>query len=379
MNPLVSLKVFFIVYILGVFIMTVEAKNYHYSINAGNPTNYPMQYDFYNNYFFDEKKNRFLNFYPAGGGESYWGTGSQSTLLSENNPLPYGVHVQWFSVVENVFWEGEYVFNQSLFNSLKNYTVLNILNRQVLPFKASFDFVINIVPGGMVTIWIKGGGEQLLLGTFQAKRINQEPSWESFYRSTQLSYYMGREEYRRFKIDGSKKYIQESFNNVSERFNTEQPSGQLTSIPWQKTMKTYSWYLAINDQYFTLRDYRADYVNGELKYTYFDMDQLVNNRAVPYEISFYYQEKQNNNKLERADIYFDSDEIMQAFREIALTPPLETTIKLYIDFNPSYESIFAYLVKGNKKIELDKITAKRPDLYNSSVNIPWPEQVNRYK
>lgn len=144
-------------------------------------------------------------------------------------------------------------------------------------------------------------------------------------------------------------------------------------------MKTYSWYLAINDQYFTLRDYRADYVNGEIKYTYFDMDQLVNNRAVPYEISFYYQEKQNNNKLERADIYFDSDEIMQAFREIALTPPLESPIKLYIDFKPSYDSIFAYLIKGNKKIELKKIDAKRPDLYNASINTPWPEQVKRYK
>lgn len=144
-------------------------------------------------------------------------------------------------------------------------------------------------------------------------------------------------------------------------------------------MKTYPWYLSINEPYFTLRDYFTNYTNGETKYTYFNDNQLAKNRAVPYELTIYYQEKQNNNKLERADVIFDADEIMQAFKKMNLTPPLEAPINLYLDFKPDYKRLDAYLVKGNQRIELKKGSAKRPDLYNAGVNEPWLEQVKRYK
>lgn len=367
--------VFIFISLLGLASMTSEAKEYDYTVEAGYPLNYPMQYS-YNNYLTDAKGNRLLNFFPAGGGATYFGSGTQATLASERNPLPHGIHVQWFSVVENCFWEGDYVFNQNILNNLTHYTVLDILNRSTDRFTDIFGFTVYVAPGGLVSVWVSGGGEKFLVAQFQAKKMVVEPQWEVFYKSTQYSWYMPREEFRTFMMEGMDDYIKKSFKGKAERFNTVQ-TGTLTSIPWQAAMKTYPWYLTINDPYFTLRDYVANYVNGEFKYTYFDDNQLAKNRAVPYQISYYYQEKQNNNKLTRGMITFDADEIMQGFKKMNLTPPLDAPINLYLDFND--KSLSAYLVKGNQKLELTKISAERPDLYNAGVDEPWPEQIKRYK
>lgn len=373
---------FFIIGFLGSYSMTSEAKDYKYSIDGGSPNRYPAIYDFYGNYFTDDKGNKLLAFVP-GGNSTYWGGGRQATLLSERNPLPSGIKVKWFSIAENAFWEGSYTFNSQLLNSLIKYKTDDILYRKQRNFIDSMDFTVYVTPGGLVTVWVSGAGEVFLLAQFHAQKMQQEPDWNVFYR-TSIS---GRGEpepkdiYIKKLQNRIEKNINESLNGKSEFFDDRLPAGKLTAAPWLRLMKTYDWYLSINNQYFTLRDYRVYYVNAESRFIYSGDNQLVKPRPVPSSLNFFFQNKQNKNIPERINVKFDRDEIMKAFAELALIPPMSEPINLYMDIKLDLSDLQAYAIKGNKKILLKKASPELVDLYDGSydINTPWPEQTKHWK
>lgn len=368
---------------LGGYSMNSEAKDYSYGINGGSPNRYPAIYDFNGNYFTDNKGGVLLPFVPSGNA-MYWGGGSQATLASERNPMPYGIKVRWFSVAENIFWEGSHTFDQKILKGLTHYRTDDILYRRQKNFVDSMDFTVYVTPGGLVTVWVSGAGENILLAQFYAKKIQQEPDWDSFYRTTidGRGESEAREEYVKDYLKRQKSYIQKALNGKAEFFDDTQPEGKpLTATPWLRLMKTYDWYLSVNDQYFTLRDYRVYYVNAESRFIYSGDNQLVKARPVPSLLNFFFQNKQNQNTPERINIEFDVDEIMQAFAELSLTPPLDKPINLYMEIKPDLSDLKAYAIKGDKKILLKKASPELVDLYDGGydVDIPWPEQTKNWR
>jgi len=380
--PIFNNKYHFIlllIILVGSFTMTTEARDYKYSIDAGYPPSYPMVYDYHGSYFSNAGGVPFLYFYPPSGGAVYWPEGSQATVLSEKNPLPNKIHVQWYSVIEDKFWEGEHDIDQTLLRRLEGYTVLNLLNRNEKSFTQLFSFNVYVVPGGLVSLWVSGGGETFLLAQFQAKPMKEDPNWSKFYRSSVSRYtdIEPREIFKDSRMRRAQTFIDNSLKGKAERFDISK--NYLTSMPWKSLMKKYPWELKINTAYFKLTDYFVAYSNGERLYTYINTQQLDKDRSIPFEIYMYYQDDQK--KLNRIDISFDNDEIMKAFQSINLLPPVQGNIALYIDFNPEYKSIFTYLVKKEHKIELKKIRGSRKNLYSfgGNLNVPWDKQTKRYK
>lgn len=357
-----------IVCLLGSYNMSSSAKSYPYIIEAGSPNSYPMVYSFEGNYFFDAQGKAFLNFTTPGGGSNvFWGYGTQATQLSEINPLPYGINVRWFSALEDQFWEGRYIFKQDMLQKLPDHIVDNLLFRTKVPFARFFKFKVYVVTGGLVTVWAAAEGEQYLVGQFYAKKMINKPDWDDFYKQSinpMASIAKPKQDYIDEITQRSNEFIKKLLNGKAEKFNIEQQE-PYTAQPWLRTMKGYYWKLELNNS-FELKDYLAWYVNGEKIFTYFGDDQLAVKRAVPYDFTMYFEDKNNNNELERADFILDPDEVMQAFQEFELIPPLDIPITLFVDIQPDYKKIFFYVVKGNKRVKLNKILkAQRHDLYNN--------------
>lgn len=328
------------------------AKDYQYSVHVGAPDSYDMLYDFDNNYLTDQNGKVLLHFACTGGSPaSGWGMGQQATLLSEVNPLPHGIHVRWFSVAENQFWEGTYQFNYQFLDRLTRYTVNNILYRTQKGFTEYFNFVVYVVPGGMVNVWVTSTGEQYLIAQFQAKKV-EESNWDDFSKKVLVGRDISRQDYIKQSL------VHPSMSQTKQELEKGKP---LNASFWQKLMKTYQWQLIINKD-FILTDYLAWYVNGEKFFTYQNDNQLSQKRAVPYDFSFYFEDK--NKELHRFDLTIDQQEIVQGFERIALTPPLDTPINLCIEITPDLKGLSAFLVKGNTKLELHKMKGQYPELYN---------------
>lgn len=143
--------------------------SYYYIIDGGSPNLYPAIYDFNGNYFLDKNGDLLLAFVPKGSA-MYWGNGIQATLLSEYHPMPYGIHVRWFSVAENIPWEGQHHFDQQLLHNLTQYKVDDFLSRRSEYFTDGMIFTVYVTPGGLVTVWVSGAGENYLVDQFYAKK-----------------------------------------------------------------------------------------------------------------------------------------------------------------------------------------------------------------
>ncbi len=329
-------------------------KEYKYHVNLGAAVAYEVLYDFDSNYLTDEQGNVLLPFAVFGGSPTeQWGMGQQATAVSERNPLPSGIKVKWFSVTENQFWEGEYRFNQQFLENLTHYTIDALLTRSQEKFTEYMGIIVYAVPGGLVTVWIRGGhgSEQFLLAQFQAKKV-EEPNWDYFsQRVLKRQKTISREDYIKEVL--SRPTMQQTAKELAEG---KKPSSEY----WQQLMKTYPWQLTLSEG-FTLKGYSTWYQNGEKYYTYQQDNQLAKNRPVPRDFTFYFEG--NGHTLQRFDFIPDAEEIKQAFAEIALTSPLEAPIDLHLEISKDIKQLDAFLIKGDTKIELKNIKVRRVRLY----------------
>lgn len=338
---------------------SATAKIYPYSINVGAAPKYDVLFDFDNNYFTDSEGKPLLRFTAIGGSPAIdWGGGSQATLLSEKNPLPTGIKVRWFSVVEDQFWEGEYQFNQELLQQLSQYKVNDIIDRTESMFMGNFDFTVYVVPGGLVTVWINGAGNIYVLAQFQARKV-EENDWASFSEVLQRG--------KNFSISRAD-YIKERLTDpdtvMGRETQQEIDKGTVPkdSAPWKRFMNIYHWVLTVNDE-FILKDYFTRYVTAEQYYTYANEDQYaLKPRPVPKYLSYYLEDK-NSKKLHRLNLYLDPEETMSAFETLSKGGISMEPIKLHLSIDSAVKNIDVFLIQDKQSIELKKIKGQIDDLY----------------
>lgn len=328
-------------------------KKYHYSIRVGAPIEYEMLYDFNENYLVDAQGQPLLHFTAVGGSPSRpWAEGNQGTSLSEENSLPYGIKVRWFSVVEDQFWEGNYQFDQAILQKLSDYTVNNVINRQTTSFTEYFQITVYVALNGLVFVWISSGGEKYLLAYFQARKVIED-DWDYFAESV----------LQRNITPSRENYIKECFNETHLSLITQAKQKVLEGeLPnWKRLLLTYPWVLSVNEE-FQLKDYWAWFVNGEKLFTYaVGNNTTVEQRPVPYFISFYIQDKKQ--LLNRFNITFDREEIINGFEKLSMMNSNDKMIYLHINVTPDFQYIYAYLIKGSSTLELTKIKVSLEDLY----------------
>lgn len=343
----------------GIYAMTSSStKNYHYAIKVGAAPKYDVLFDFDNNYFTDSEGKTLLRFTAIGGSPaSDWGDGDQGTLLSEKNPLPTGIKIRWFSVVEDQFWEGEYQFNQQLLQKLSKYKVNAVMHRLEAMFMESFDFIVYVVPGGLVTVWISGAGNTYVLAQFQARKV-EENDWANFSRVLQMG-----KDYTISRADYIKERLSDPDTVMGRETQQEIDNGTVPtdSVPWKRFMNTYRWVLTVNDE-FTLKDYFTRYTTAEQYYTYSDENQYtLKPRPVPKYLSYYIEDK--TGQLHRLNLYLDPEETMSAFEKLSKESASAELIKLHLSIDSAVKNIDVFLIKDKQSIELKKIRGQIDDLY----------------
>ena len=350
---------------LGSYAMSQRHQEqiFHYMVEAGATEGYDAIYDFNKNYLMDAQGQPVLHFTALGGTpESEWGGGSQATLLSEYHPLPAGIHVRWFSVAENKFYEGEYLFDREQLNRLMSYQVRDLFWRDTSAFNHFFSFDVNLVLGGLATVWISSAGERYLLAQFYVSEV-QDNDWEGFIQI-----------HRRRSPPSREEFVESIFADpdslMSTKTKQEIAEGRLPvdGAPWKRLMQKFPWKL-VGDENFTMQDYFAFYMNGEQYFTYTDpakgfiQDRTV--QPVPYRFSFYMADNTPEKKLHRINMYLKKDELLQQFEAMNKIEPANNPFELQVVVQPDFKKIFVYLVKGEHRIKLEMERAALTDLYSN--------------
>ena len=58
-------------------------------------------------------------------------------------------------------------------------------------------------------------------------------------------------------------------------------------------------------------------------------------------------------------------EIMASFEQLAKAGSLTDDITLHLNIDPDFKELHAFLIKGNKSLELNNINPSLEDLYNN--------------
>lgn len=345
-------KLFFIslIFILGgCDFMTV---NYNYHVEVGHPIEYQAIFDWNNSYLYDTYKQPLLDFGGEIGSGSDWGNGTQITSLFYEGPIPSGIKVRWFSVMEDQFWEGEYKFNFSQLTALHHDKVWKTLYQEFSdPMKNGVSYTVYVVPGGLVTIWMNTSANKILLGQFQAKKI--DIPWEDFASSLLIE--MNRENFIQMHLTSI---------NTPEYVRQEAKNNKLPSfVRWKRLMKTYSWKLKGSSN-FILKDYFTRYVNGEQYYTY-QGDLQQSERAVPHFFYVYLEDKFG--KITRLGITLDKEEIIAAFEKLNSKYSMNTEFTILIDETDDLQYTRIYLIVGEDKVSINA-DCSLEDLYIGRAN-----------
>lgn len=253
-----------------------------------------------------------------GSGSGPWGSGS-SMVGAKIAPLPYAMKIRWFSVIENQFWEGEYQFDQKRLHQLFERKYRNVLFQKEVTGHRS-NFVINVLPTGLVTVWLTTSSEQHLLGQFQAQKTDMDwtefiaargPLWKGYTREQWLA------------------EIYNSNRNASLRQSLAQMkrnNGVFDISPWIRRMKKYPWHLEVSAP-FILKDYLFDYTNGEAYYTYADTSVVKDALQPMPQRAFIYIERPDKT-LKRLNIRFDEENVMAAFEKLGGKSEQESMVML---------------------------------------------------
>lgn len=357
-----------VLFVIGMSIlgMSIQKENnnkpaYKYDVEVSSAGGYTALLDFNNNYFID-KSGKILTAFTSPGGmvSDGWSGGEQATASGIIASLPYAIKVSWFSIAENQFWEGEAILDQEKLEKLKQYKVSDVWFKQNAYLLDDFTFTVNYATDGLVTIWIWGGGEVHLFMQFQAKKV-EEPNWDRFIQNT-FGEKISRKDFLAYQMD-----LKNGNAALNENVRREVIQKKIPGVDhWLRLMKTYSWILKGND-FFTLKDYQTNYVNGEQYFTHQGQDQTPP-RSVPLAFIAFLRNQQTHKDI-RADLDLDQEETIEAFEAVAKEPGNEP-IQFDIDIHPDMKEIGLFVSKGAHKIELHKFKAIQRDLpagYNPTI------------
>ncbi|MDI2091909.1 DUF2931 family protein, partial [Commensalibacter oyaizuii] len=216
-------------------------------------------------YFTDQQGRIILPFTTGGPASKGWPGSDQATNVGERQVLPYKITVRWYSIAEDQFWEGEALFDQKV---LEHYA-------QLLGDDLT-SLIVNYAPGGLITVWMSGGGNIYLITQFKAHKIDNV-DWSEFIIPL-MDEDVSRKQYLDYQMQAKgKNYYRVIDDKVQQEIREHRvPDAE----PWLRLMHKYSWVLKTNNLY-ELKRYSAVYVNGE-QYDTLQINNQAEPRAIPF-------------------------------------------------------------------------------------------------
>jgi len=288
-------------------------------------------------------------------GERGWGSSGSGTS-SGKKYVPNHINCIWLSYAEDTFYKIDCpidydkavaLFREGYPNRLAFFNYNEHL-------KDHYDTIITgFAPGGVVVIWLYGGGRQVEIGRYQGTKYTvPEDEIAGLELPTKNLFDPS---YRKFILT-NKSVVPLAVQEANK--NKPIPYGL-----WDSYRTRYSWRPSFNlKEGVVVDDFNIEAYNSE-KEQLFD-ERLAKNefvkRAVPSGISFSWKDKAGQEYF--ANIDFDEDEVFNAFHEMYKNDPtLEAELECYISYD---NDVALWLVKGDKRLSLNLGKNIKRDIHN---------------
>ncbi len=327
-----------------------KMQTYSFSVDVGNPDLYPVIYDWSESYLYDADQEVVLYFGGMIGTGGGWGDGAQNTPLTGEYSLPRGVHVKWYSIAEDEFWEGDFKFDDiKIFQMFEE--GFTYFSQKKSKEKYS-TFVVNAVPGGKVAIWLMGGGEMILLGMYQANKVQTD--WNDFAKAS-IGYDIDRKEFRDLYLRdevgsglyGSKLELSDSdFENYLRNIPKD-------AVFWTDLLQEYPYKFTMQEP-FKLVGYRAWYLNGESLSSY--SKKMIESKSLPVPYRIYLVFTLPSGEDEAIEIYLDKDSVQKQFNQFFKSKDVNAVLQFELKEDLSEGFLYLVNTNGQKlKLEIEEV------------------------
>ncbi|WP_378175736.1 DUF2931 family protein [Aquimarina sp. SS2-1] len=242
-----------------------------------------------------------------------WGKiGPTHIVGDDQKPVPVKLEITWVSYLEKKFYKGSFDLPAEKIQSLFEEGYINRLGK-----KDTYDDInIGLAPGGVIVVWLLGGGRTVDIGRFQASET--EVSIKEFAPGAIIT-------------------MEEFMNSVLEEDFSEEVKAKMNpdSISfgkWDAYRQKFFWKPSVQFQKEgKLQEIRITFYNGESIYTIGTNKVLdrFQEYAIPDHIRMEWVDQNNNEFGTR--IYFDENEIHSVFHKFYETPnqkPAELVLKI---------------------------------------------------
>lgn len=287
-------------------------------------------------------------------GENGWGSYGSGTS-SGKKYVPNYISCIWLSYAEDTFYKIDCPIDYDKMVKLfrEGYPDSLAFFNYDKHSKSYYDTIITgFAPGGVVVIWVMGGGRQVEIGRY--KGVKYEVPQDEIASLELPTKNLFKPEYRKFIL-----------TNKSVVPLAVQEANKNKAIPyglWDTYRTRYSWRpsFALKEGV-VINAFDIEGYNGE-KEELFD-ERLAKNefvkRAIPSGISFSWKDKKGQEYF--ANIDFDEQEIFKAFDEMYKDDSsLEVELECYVSYD---NDVVLWLVKDDKRLSLNLGKGLKRDIH----------------
>ncbi len=288
---------------------------------------------------FSLNKNVIANI-PSGGRtvQNGWGKqGSMYVVGEDFKSIPDHLEITWMSYTENKFYTGSFDLPQDEMLMLFNKGFIDRMNNPV----TYSSIICGMAPGGIVSLWLIGAGKTKEIAHFKA--VETEISMKDFVPDAVIS----REE-----------YVINRLNGLDDDVKIYLQKEGVTYGKWTEYRKRYEWKpefkLTNKGEFYEIF---IDYFNGEHIYTvatnpgFQDYQAL----ALPKYAKLYWEDENKN--IFGSKLYFDEEEVKNAFETIARTSK-NNKIDLLFQVDKYNDGMEIFLKSDTDNIKLEKTRIK---------------------
>lgn len=273
--------------------------------------------------------------------------GSSGSGMSGGRYVPTHINCIWLSYAENIFYKIDCPINHDKMLNLfkEGYPDSMWFQNDGSRVKSYYDSIITgFAPGGVVVIWLAGGGRQVEIGRYQGAKHVVDP--EEIAGLEQETHVLFEQKFRdAIMVDPNVVPLEVQKANK----NKEIPYGL-----WDKLRIKYNWRPVFEVKEDGVCDFvYLEMVNGE-KEQLFDISLKENKfaqRAIPSLFNMGWKDK--TGKSYSSEIKFDEQEITNAYEELfKLNENLQAELVFTVNYTNSFVTV--HLRIDDKKIRLPK-------------------------
>lgn len=243
--------------------------------------------------------NKIIASIPSGGRtvKNGWGKqGSMYVVGPDFKTVPNQLNITWISFTENKFYKGSFDLPQDKMLDLFNKGFIDRLDRKV----TYSGIVCGMAPGGIVSVWLLGGGKITEIDHYKAQEID-----------------LTMKEFNPSGIQDREKYVKDALNSLKDEAKIHLQKEGITFGKWTEFRKRYNWKPILKqEKEKSFLKVFIDYVNGEHIFSIGTNPELkeFQSLALPKYAKLYWEDKNKN--VYGSKLYFDEDEVKKAFETI---------------------------------------------------------------